>query len=141
MTDIKTVPLPEELVSLAQETIPAILGTTRSDGTAQMNPIWYEYDGESFWLNAADSRAWLEHLRRDPRVTLLLIDPTNMWRWAQIQGRVTEIDDDAQRGADHINRLSQRYLGHVYGGFREGETRVTLRVEPVRVTGSFAWGG
>jgi PPOX class probable F420-dependent enzyme len=141
MTVVKTTPLAEDLAAFAQEVIPAILGTTRSNGSAQMNPVWYEYDGQSFWLNAADSRAWLEHLRRDPRVTLLLIDPNNMWRWAQIQGEVVEIDDDPQRGADHIDRLSERYLGRPYGGFRVGETRVKVRVEPVRVTGSFAWGG
>ena len=33
-------------------------------------------------------RGWFTHLRRDPRVTLLVLDPKNMFRWAQIQGRL-----------------------------------------------------
>ncbi|TMD59049.1 MAG: PPOX class F420-dependent oxidoreductase [Chloroflexi bacterium] len=124
----------EQLQAFAAEKIPAILGTVRRDGSAQMNPVWFEYDDGYFWINGGPQRGWLRHIRRDPkqRVTLLLIDPKSMWRWAQIQGRVVDVTEE---GAwEHIDRLSRRYLGQEYMR-RPGDKRLKVKIEPLRVTG------
>ena len=124
----------ERLQAFAAERIPAILGTVRSDGSAQVNPVWFEYADGYFWINGGPQRAWLGHIQRHPRkrVTLLLIDPKNMWRWAQIQGRVVDVTEE---GAwEHIDRLSHRYLGRDYMR-RPGDKRLKVKIEPLRVTG------
>lgn len=122
-----------QLRAFAEEKIPALLGTMRRDGSVQLNPVWFEYADGHIWLNGGPHRRWLRHIRRDPeqRVTLLLIDPKNMWRWAQIQGRTVEVTE--QGAQEHIDRLSQRYLGRPYA--RRGDPRVIVKVEPLRVTG------
>lgn len=122
------------------EVQPAVIGTVRSNGTVQMNPIWYELRDGQIWVNPASSRRWGKRLDGGARVTLLFIDPGNMWRWAQVQGVVRE--KSAEGGAEHIDRLSRRYLGRDYAFHKPDDPRLVVRIDPVRVTGSIDedWG-
>lgn len=128
--------LSEPLRQFVQEVMPVVVGTRRRDGTVQMNPAWFEYDDGYFWLNSWRGARWLEHVERDRDVTLFLMDPHNIGRWAQVQGVLVETTTD---GADeHIDRLSHRYTGHAYQNRRPGVQRVKIQIEPVRVTGYMA---
>ena len=119
------------LKAFTDEPLPIVLGTVRRDGSVQMNPLWYEYRDGQIWLNGGEQRGWFKHTRRDPRVTLLLVDPKNMFRWAQIQGRLAGTSTE---GADeHIDRLAHRYQG---GPYRNPKIdRMIIRIEPERVMG------
>jgi PPOX class probable F420-dependent enzyme len=119
------------LQAFVDEPLPITLGTTRRDGSVQMTPVWFEYRDGQIWLNGGPKRDWFQHLRRDPRVTLFLMAPQSMWRWAQIQGRLA---DTTTEGADeHIEHLSQRYTG---GPYRNPKVdRLIVRIDPERVTG------
>jgi PPOX class probable F420-dependent enzyme len=125
------VKIPPRLAAFAQEVMPVIVGTTRKDGTVQLTPVWFECADGVIWLNGAETRDWLRHARRDRTVTLLLIDPKNMWRYAQLIGRFTEVTPD--EGGVHIDRLGHRYRGAAYRGPKTG--RVKIRFEPDRITG------
>jgi len=126
--------LSEPMQAFLDEVMPAIVGTSRSDGSVQMNPIWYDRRGDEIWLNPATSRAWGKRLDAGKRVTLLFIDPTNQWRWAQVQAEV--IDKTTDGGEEHIDDLSQRYLGKTYSDHQADNPRQLVRVRPVRVTGT-----
>ncbi|HEY8678158.1 MAG TPA: pyridoxamine 5'-phosphate oxidase family protein [Candidatus Dormibacteraeota bacterium] len=39
----------QKMRDFAAEVYPAILGTTRKDGSVQINPVWFEYRDGSFW--------------------------------------------------------------------------------------------
>lgn len=113
------------------EPLPITVGTTRLDGTVQMNPVWYEFRDDQIWLNSGPGRDWARHLQRDARATLLLIDPNNMYRWTQILGRLASTSG---HGADdHIEHLARRYTGRAYQAPKQG--RVIIRLDPERVTG------
>jgi PPOX class probable F420-dependent enzyme len=127
--------LNDSLRNFLDEVMPAIVGTNRSDGSVQMNPIWYERRGDEIWLNAASSRAWGRRLRTGTPVTLLFVDPANQYRWAQVQGEVLE--KTGEGGAAHIDRLSHRYFGRPYGQHDPADPRLVVRVRPTRVTGTF----
>ena len=119
------------LKAFLDEPIPAIVGTTRRDGSVLMTPVWYEYRDGQIWLNGGPQRDWFKHLRRDPRVTLLVLDPKNMFRHVQIQGRLA--DWTTEGADDHIEHLSQRYLG---GPYRNPKIdRLIIRIEPERISG------
>ena len=120
------------LQAFLDQPLPITVGTTRRDGSVQMNPVWYEYSDGQVWLNGGPKRDWVLHMRRDPRVTLFLMDPAKMFRWAQIQGRLA--DTSAEGADEHIERLSQRYTG---GPYRNPKVdRLIVRIDPERVTGS-----
>jgi len=119
------------LKAFFDEPLPIIVGTTRRDGSVQMTPVWYEYRDGQIWLNGGPKRDWVKHIKRDPRVSLLVPDPKNMFRWAQLQGRL--VDTSLEGGDDHIERLSQRYTG---GPYRNPKVdRLIVRIDPERVTG------
>jgi len=119
------------LKALFEEPIFVTLGTTRRDGSVQMNPVWYEYRDSQIWLNGGPNRDWYKHLERDPRITMLVLDPKNGFRWAQIQGRMADTTFDG--ADDHIDRLSQRYTG---GPYRFPKVdRMIIRIDIERVTG------
>jgi PPOX class probable F420-dependent enzyme len=131
--------LSEPMRTFLDEVMPAIVGTTRSDGSVQMNPIWYDRRDDEIWLNPASSRAWGKRLDPGERVTLLFIDPRDQWRWAQVQGEV--IDRTTEGGERHIDELSRRYLGRLYGDHRPDDPRQIVRVRPVRITGTIDQAG
>jgi len=131
------VPLSDKMKAFTQEPLAIIVGTVRKSGSVQMNPLWFEYKDGWFWINGGTDRGWFKHLERDSRITFLLIDPKNMFRWAQIQGRMIRWEED--RGGDHINHLSHRYFGRDYQDSRRG--RIKIQIEPERITGSVdGWG-
>lgn len=121
------------LASFLGTVMPVIVGTVRKDGTAQLNPAWYEYRDGLVWLNAAESRAWGKRSRPGAHMTLLFIDPKDMFHWAQVQGRV--VDRTREGGEEHIDRLSRRYLGADYGQHDPRNPRLVITVRPTRVTG------
>ncbi len=61
-----------------------------------------------------------------------LMKDANPYRYLEIRGKVVEI---TETGADdHINKLSQKYLGNPVYPFRQpGEVRVTYKIEPEKV--------
>jgi PPOX class probable F420-dependent enzyme len=119
------------LKAFFDEPIPIAVGTTRHDGSVQMTPVWYEYRDGQIWLNGGPKRDWVKHMERDPRVTLFLLDPKQMFRWAQIQGRL--VDTTFEGADDHIEHLSQRYLSAPYRNPKV--ERMIVRIAPERVTG------
>jgi len=126
------VELSPKMQAFTQEVFPAFIGTTRKDGSVEVVPVWFEQKDASFWINGGTNRGWFKHLQRDPRITLLLVDPKQMFRWAQVEGRMVNWAEDP--GGEHINQLSHRYLKQDYQGPRTG--RIKIQIEPLRVTGA-----
>lgn len=133
------VKLSHKLQQFLSEVFPAVVGTKRRDGTTQLNPVWFEVgDNGDIWLNSGRDRRWQAHLQRDKEVTLLFVDPKNMFRWAQVQGRLVEAT--TQSADEHIDRLSLRYTGNPkYQNPNPGEQRIKLKIEPLRITGWDGW--
>jgi PPOX class probable F420-dependent enzyme len=131
------VELSENMKQFVQEVFPAIVGTNRANGTVHMNPVWFEYDDGYFWLNSFRGSKWLENLEREGQLTLALVDPKNMFRFAEVRGRLIEATDEG--GAEHIDRLAVRYTGQTYQRHMPGVQRVKIQVEPLRITSSLDW--
>jgi PPOX class probable F420-dependent enzyme len=125
--------IPEKYVDLLQKPVFGNLGTIMKDGSPQVTPIWVDYDGKQVRFNSAKGRVKDKNVRRDPRVSISLVDPANPYRYLEIRGRVKEITEN---GADeHINKLSQKYLGNPVYPFRQpGEVRVTYVIETEKVS-------
>lgn len=125
--------IPEKYLDLLKKPAFANLGTLMRDGSPQVTPVWVDYDGKHVRVNSALGRVKDKNMRRDPRVSLSIQDPENPYRYLEIRGNVEEI---TQTGADdHINSLSQKYLGKpVYPFRRPGEVRVIYKIEPQKVS-------
>jgi PPOX class probable F420-dependent enzyme len=120
------------LAAFLGEVNPIVLGTTRQDGSVHLTPLWFEYRDGYVWINGAASRDWLVHLRRDDRVSLLVVDRERFLRRVEMLGRVIAITPDDEYL--QINRLAQRYSGHDFRSRRD--QRITVQIEPLRVEGA-----
>jgi PPOX class probable F420-dependent enzyme len=105
-------PLPDELQALLREPNPAVMASLKPDGSPLSVATWYlwEDDGRVL-INLDHSRARLEHLRHDPRVSLTVLD-NNWYRHVSLQGKVVAIELD--EGLVNIDRLSTHYRGEPY---------------------------
>ncbi|MFM9846480.1 MAG: PPOX class F420-dependent oxidoreductase [Hyphomicrobiaceae bacterium] len=110
----------------------ASLGTVMADGSPQVTPVWFDWDGKHVRINSALGRVKDKNIRRDPRVSITVLDPSNPYRYLEVRGRVVNITQD---GADaHIDALSQKYLGKPYPFRKAGEVRVSYSIEPEKAS-------
>ena len=109
----------------------AVVAALREDGKPHQTPVWVDWDGEHVLLNLNNFRAKLEHLRHDPRVSVVVLDRNNPFRWIAIEGQVDEI---TTTGAfEHIVRQAGVYLGRDEYTLQEGEERILVKIGPERI--------
>jgi PPOX class probable F420-dependent enzyme len=110
----------------------AHLATTMNDGSPQVTPVWFSYDGTHIVLNSAKGRVKDRNMRSRPKVALSILDPDNAYRYLQIIGRVVEITE--QGGDAHIDALAKKYIGKDSYPWRSpSEVRVIYKVMPEKV--------
>lgn len=110
---------------------PCCLTSIDEDGGPYGVVVWCALDGDRFTVNAGDGH-WLANLRRDPRVSLVVVDTENILRHVAVQGTVVEIEPD--RDYTHIDSLSRLYEGRPYEYERpEDAARYRVVIEPDRI--------
>jgi len=108
-----------------------VVTTLQPDGSPQSTVVWVDVDDDGPSINTAYGRVKPRNLEKDPRVSLVVVDPEDAYRWVKINGNATLVDD----GADaQIDRLSKKYTGRdVYASRQPGEKRVSVRITPTRI--------
>jgi PPOX class probable F420-dependent enzyme len=79
----------------------------RRDGTPQLSPNWFHWDGERFYISTTRSRAKYAIFRRDPRVQLAIDDSTG-FRTVLVPGTV-EIREDLAAELDHFRAIRRKH--------------------------------
>ena len=125
--------LSEELLTLLRKPSICYIATSMADGSPQMTQTWVDTDGEHVIINSVQGYVKLKNIERDPRVAVAISDPSNPMRYFQVRGRVVSTTTDG--AADHIEMLSQKYIGKPYAwyGGRQ-QVRVILVIEPEKIT-------
>lgn len=109
----------------------AAIALSLADGTPQVTPIWFDWDGTHIILNTARGRVKDKVMHRGGKVALLIVDPSDPYRYLQIRGSVLE---ETEEGAfDVICDLQLKYRGNRDYPKRPGEVRVTYKVLPQQV--------
>ena len=82
--------------------------TLRPDGSPHSTVVWVDVvDGEPAF-NTAYGRKKPSNLEQDPRISLLVLDPTDSYKWLAVDGKA-ELTTD---GADaQIDKLAKKYIG------------------------------
>jgi PPOX class probable F420-dependent enzyme len=124
--------IPDQYKDLLEKKAFAHLGTVMKDGSPQVTPIWFDYDGTHICINSAKGRWKDKNMRNRPKVALSILDPDNPYRYMQVRGTVTEVTEN---GADaHIDSLAKKYLGQDKYPLRQpGEVRVIYKIAVERV--------
>ena len=108
--------------------------TLRPDGSPHTTVVWVDVDTDEVIFNTAVGRAKERYLRKDPRVSLIVVDPENSYRWVSVSGTAVLTTDGAD---DEIDRLAKKYLGKdEYPWRKPEEQRISVRIRPERVDAS-----
>ena len=105
----------------------------RRDGTPQLSPNWFYWDGERFYVSTTRNRAKYAIFRRDPRVQLAIDDATG-FRTVLVRGTV-EIREDLAAELDRFRAIRSKH-GRPSPGDDElqqglaAEGRVLLAITP-----------
>ncbi|MGI5284325.1 PPOX class F420-dependent oxidoreductase [Nonomuraea polychroma] len=122
--------LPEEARKLLDAPNFATVTSINPDGGPQSTVVWVRTDGDDVIFSTAKGRRKPRNFERDPRASLLVIDPDDPYRYVEVRGRVTMTPDPT--GA-LIEELSQKYQGKSWED-KPGVERLIVRIRPDRVT-------
>ena len=129
-----TPPLPERVVALLREPRPAVMATIAADGRPVTVATWYLLEDDGRVLLGLDAgRARLEHMRRDPRISLTVL-AEDWYTHVSLQGRVGPVTDDV--GLAEIDKLATHYLGTPYPDRTSPRVATRLTVERWHAWGS-----
>jgi PPOX class probable F420-dependent enzyme len=109
-----------------------ILTEHRPDGSLHTTPVWVDADGRAeVSFNTARGRLKEKDIACDSRVSLLVVDPDDPYRWVSVSGKARFIEEGAD---EQIDELAQKYLGEErYPNRAPGEERVTVAIEPEKI--------
>ncbi len=120
-------PVPPEIEAFLREPNPAVVATLRPDGSPHSVATWYDWVDGLILLNMDETRARLGHMRRDPRVSLTVLDKDSWYSHVSLRGVVERFVDDTEL-AD-IDRLALRYQGHPFRNRAGKRVSAWVRVE------------
>lgn len=135
---VEPVVIPTSHRDLLDRPICGVLTTLGPSGQPESSLVWADADGDCARVNTTLERRKGRNLVRDPRLSLLVVDPDNTGRFIQIRGAAELVTEGA---VEHLDALTRAYTRHrsYYGGIypeaqRLRETRVSVRIRATRIT-------
>jgi len=105
--------------------------TVRADGGLHTTVVWVDVEDGDAVFTTLRSRAKGRHLERDPRVSLLVVDPANTYRWLAVSG-TAELSEE--RAESRLDAYARRYLGRDAFPWRQpGQVWVDCRIRADRI--------
>ncbi|MEA2448022.1 MAG: uncharacterized protein QOK47_1659 [Actinomycetota bacterium] len=121
--------IPEKYADILDKKVFAQWATIGPTGEPQVNPVWFDFDGEHILISQTKTRQKFRNVKRDPRVAISFLDPDNPYRYLEVRGEVVDITDD--EGNAFINKMAQKYLGQPeYQWHQPGDERIVVRIQP-----------
>ncbi|ART73106.1 PPOX class F420-dependent enzyme [Mycobacterium dioxanotrophicus] len=122
------VAVPDGFEDLLDRPLFGHLATTRPDGTAQVNPMWFDWDGSRLRFTHTTKRQKYRNITAQPAVAMSIHDPDNPYRYLEVRGVVEEIVPDPK--AEFFLKLNDRYSGSLTEVPADVADRVVLVVRP-----------
>ncbi len=111
-----------------------VLGTIGVSGRPQLSATWFLADGETVKISLNTTRQKVKNLRAEPKVSFLIFDPANPYKYVELRGDAEITPDDDYAFADQVGA---KYGSDLRDRDQPGETRVVVAIKPARVV---AWG-
>ena len=91
----------------------AKLGTLR-DGWPYVSPVWYEWDGQVFWIIGKPLAQYVKNIKHDERA-FLVVDKTDYpYARVNVEGRAVVVSEAwSDEWVDMTRRMTLRYIGNL----------------------------
>lgn len=101
---------------LLDEPVTAVLAVSGGDGRPNLTPVWFGRSSDKVLLNFAVHRKKTEWIRRNPQLTILLMNPSNPYHWISLKVTVEKeiLEDDPVEGhlaTETIDAAWTKYSG------------------------------
>ena len=124
----------EQLRFLADNPFVGVLTTLRRDGSPHSTVVWVDVEDGVVSFNTEECRAKVRHVDDDPRVSLIVVDPSDPYKWVSISG-ATDVTTEGAR--EQIDTLAKKYLGEdEYPWANPDKRRLKVVIEPAHVDSS-----
>lgn len=120
--------VPDSHRDLLERPLTAHLATIRPDGRPQVNPMWFDWDGEFLYFTNTTVRQKYRNVTANPQVAVSIADPDQPYRYLEVRGVVERIEPDPT-GAFFLT-LADRYATTFDGPPADAEHRVVYVVRP-----------
>jgi PPOX class probable F420-dependent enzyme len=131
-----TVSLNDAVRKLLDDPNPAVLATVNADGSPQTSVVWVGRDGDELIISSQAGRRKERNIRRDPRVSISILDRDDPLQYVEVRGVATVTEDV---GRELAVRLEEQYggpgAGDEYLQLPPEVVRVVIRITPLRVVG------
>ena len=111
----------------------ATMATIRANGTPQLTPVWFVWDGEQFIISITTERAKYKNLVRDARMSLCIDDVTG-FGYVTAEGKAEIREQDIW---EDTRKILVKYQGEEgsaeYLERMKTEPRVLVVMKPTRV--------
>ena len=124
--------VPDEFLHYLETPLFAHLGTVRPDGSPQVNPMWFSWDGEFIRFTTTTKRQKYRNVQHDKRVSISILDPDDPYLYLEVRGEVVDIQPDPE-GTFYVE-LSERY-SDPRPAPPDSPTRVIITVRPTAAHG------
>jgi PPOX class probable F420-dependent enzyme len=108
----------------------AALTTLLPSGHPQTQVMWVDANEQQLLVNTEVHRQKFRNVERDPRVTLMIWEKEDSYRFVEVRGEVVE-KVKGPEARKLIDELSHKYRGRPYQTRIRSE-RVVLRIAPLR---------
>ena len=133
-----------EIDDLLRRPIVSRLATVQPDGAPYLVPIWHYWDGEALWIIPRARSAFVEHIRREPRVFLsCAVDGDGNAR-VSVAGTAEIVEGPSKmsgRMLEVAREMGLRYVGQPGLEYIErtlDRPRYLVRIDPVKI---MSWKG
>jgi PPOX class probable F420-dependent enzyme len=128
---------PEETRAfLLHGTRTAKVATASRDGRPHVMPVWFVLDGEDIVFTTGRESVKGKHLRRDPRIALIVDDEDPPYAFVHVRGRVT-ISEDLDELLRFATEIGSRYMGadraDEFGSRNAVPGELLVRITPTHV--------
>lgn len=115
------------------------LATQSLDGWPDVNPLWYNYDGNVFTVAGRRQARWVDNIRNNPKVGMCIDTDEAPYVRVLIRANAEIVDENWM---PDVPDRAQRYLGEqtgqAYFDAKKHIPRALIRITPVEVA---SWTG
>ncbi len=123
--------IPEELSPLLESTAVAFVSTIGPNGEPQTTPMWFVWQHGTVRFSLVEGRQKLRNLRRDPRLSVVVVDPADPTWYVELRG-TADLQPDPDLAVERAAAI--KYRGEHSDAEPPGTRRVAATVIVERVT-------